>query len=302
VAVLQLVIFAGKASAQDDERLETLQGSVELQATGGYTAFYGDIGRYDKGLNIMNNFNGKVNKPLAGLSISNYVSNWLTVNVNANFTSVAGADSLVKNFHGSDKYRIYRNLSFRSNISEISLTTSFFPLTLIDGTIHGINPYIEMGAGLFKFNPQTYYDGKWVNLQPLHTEGEGFPGLNPATGKKFPSNYQLVQPYIPVTVGAKIFYGNTFFVYFGVTFRHTFTDYIDDVSTVYIDPALFNKYLSPANAILAHNLYQRSLTPWKIKPGLQRGTPGANDNYTTIFIKLSIRLFTGNNPTYRYGG
>ena len=37
-------------------------------------------------------------------------------------------------------------------------------------------PYGIIGVGVYHFNPKTQdKNGNWVALQPLHTEGQGFP-------------------------------------------------------------------------------------------------------------------------------
>ena len=36
-------------------------------------------------------------------------------------------------------------------------------------------PYVTGGAAVFTFNPKAEYNGEWVALQPLGTEGQGLP-------------------------------------------------------------------------------------------------------------------------------
>ena len=36
-------------------------------------------------------------------------------------------------------------------------------------------PFVYAGAGMCWFNPQALYEGQWVELQPLGTEGQGLP-------------------------------------------------------------------------------------------------------------------------------
>jgi hypothetical protein len=228
--------------------------------------------------------------------------NWLTLKLSANYTTVDGADSLIKDQGTQERWRHYRNLSFRSRIWETNVSAEFFPLLAFNQNfdIKKINPYIGLGVGMFHFNPQAKYQGQWIDLKPLHTEGEGFPGIDPATGKAFPKNYSLLQMYIPITLGIKMYFSNTFALSLGVTFRHTFTDYIDDISTVYINPALFDKYLTPQQAAMAKQLYSRSITPWKVRPGVLKSDPTDKDSYSNIFVSLSIRF--NNGVPFYYGG
>ena len=121
--------------------------------------------------------------------------------------------------------------------------------------------------------------------------------------------YKLLQFYIPVTIGMKIYIYNNFAVSAGFIFRKTFTDYIDDIHTTYIDPALFDKYLSTVStptlsgnspAYMARQLYSRSITPWKVKPNIFKANPKDNDSYTTMFFTLSWRF--GGGGRFYYGG
>ncbi|MEQ1678101.1 MAG: hypothetical protein ABL876_15445, partial [Chitinophagaceae bacterium] len=72
------------------------------------------------------------------------------------------------------------------------------------------------------------------------------------------------------------------------------TDYLDDVSNEkYIDPLLFNTYLSPNRAAIAQQLADRrnELPPSEIStPNDQRGDPKDNDAFFTIQLKISMTL------------
>ena len=155
-------------------------------------------------------------------------------------------------------------------------------------------PYGVIGVGYFHFNPQgslTDANGKktWYYLRPLHTEGEGFP--------EYPERkmYSLSQINIPMGVGLKYYISDRVNVSFEILLRKSFTDYIDDVSTTYIDPNLFNKYLSPHDAAIARQISDKvfaivnpGLT--RNSPGTQRGNPNQNDSYFTTFLKFAIRM------------
>jgi len=80
-----------------------------------------------------------------------------------------------------------------------------------------------------------------------------------------------------------------------VLYRRTFTDYIDDVSTDYIDPNLFDKYLSTTDAAIARQIHAKATEvtgPGAIGvgPGAKRGTPTHNDAYFSLFLKLGVKL------------
>ena len=95
--------------------------------------------------------------------------------------------------------------------------------------------------------------------------------------------------------GAKYYLSDRVNISLEVLHRKTFTDYIDDVSKNYIDPALFDKYLSPADAAIAKQIHDKVVgivTPsvTRYAPGTQRGNPNQNDAYFTFFMKIAIRL------------
>ena len=76
-----------------------------------------------------------------------------------------------------DEQNRSRNLSFRSNVHEVSLRAEinvpgFDPYNYRKP----ISPYIFAGVGMFFYNPETLYQGEWIELQPLGTEGQGISG------------------------------------------------------------------------------------------------------------------------------
>jgi hypothetical protein len=181
-------------------------------------------------------------------------------------------------------YKRNRNLSFKSNITEVALLIDFRPLVLFDlePKKWAPEPYLTLGIGWFSFNPQTQYNGRWVDLKPLHTEGQGFseyPGV---------SNYKLSQVNIPLGIGLRYKLSPKFNIRLEYIHRKLFTDYLDDASREkFIDPALFEKYLSPAAAADARALYNRSLNG-RTPP--TRGIPKNNDTYMSLTLKLGVVL------------
>jgi len=85
-------------------------------------------------------------------------------------------------------------------------------------------------------------------------------------------------------------------------YRFLATDYLDDVSTTYIDPNLFDKYLSQHDAALAKRLADRSYIIPELgthPPGSIRGNSNKKDAYYSINIKLGIRLFGSGGSLYK---
>lgn len=217
----------------------------------------------------------------AGLTYHNFIG----ARLEGTWGKIQSADADIK---GSSIYAVYkrnRNLSFQTNISEFSLLFEFHPLPLYDlEPRKGLpEPYLIAGIGHFSYNPQTFYNGHWVDLKPLHTEGEAFP--------EYPSvsNYSLNQFNIPIGIGARFKLSER--VNFRVEYVHRilFTDYLDDASNPkYVDPTTFDKNLPPASAEVAKVLSNPSLNG-RIPP--TRGNPKNNDTYMTLNFRLGLLLF-----------
>lgn len=300
-AIVILVLCACVTNAQmhekRDEPLVDINRCTELNITLGANNFLGDLGgNLGIGRPGAKDYMFKTIRPLVGVAFTNYRTSWLGIRGGINFSSVNGADSLITNEGGYERWRYYRNLSFRSSIVEANINADIYPLMIVNKRVEimQIAPFITVGVGAFHFNPKTKYNGNWVDLQPLSLEGQGF--------AEYPDRkpYKLTQIYIPISLGVKYYINNTYALSFGATFRHTWTDYIDDISTTYIDPTLFYKYLPADKAGLAYNLYSRSLTPSKVKPGVEKAHHYDNDSYVTVFAMLSIRLSKG--VRFYYGG
>jgi len=263
--------------------MQDTKGSSAVNFDFGGNTFLGDLGgSMGTGRHFIKDFNYKTVRPFFGVDYLYFPSNWLSVKGGIHHTVVTGADSLIKKREGHSAGRFERNLSFQSAITEVSAEFELYPLqTFWEYEESRCRPFISSGIGFFHFNPKAQLNGKWYNLNPLHLEGQGFP--------EYPErkNYKLTQPYIPLTIGLRYRLTNNYFISLSGCFRKTFTDYIDDVSTTYIAPALFNKYLSPTNAALAKQLYYRaSKNSVTYSPTQYRGYTG-KDSYTSFFFTIT---------------
>lgn len=175
-----------------------------------------------------------------------------------------------------------RNLSFRSDVFEISAQVEVNFLTYeIGDSRRPSSPYLFAGIGVFRFNPQAELNDKWVDLQPLGTEGQGIEG--------YEDRYVLTQFCIPFGVGYKfnIYKGLAGAIEWGI--RKTFTDYLDDVSTAYVESDL----LEFENGPLAQVMADRSLEPLApdgTNTGYQRGYADNNDWYIFTGIMLTYKI------------
>jgi hypothetical protein len=127
----------------------------------------------------------------------------------------------------------FRNLSFASRIVEGNLLLEY---TLFDMEEKKISPYVFAGAAIYHFDPYAFDSvGRKVFLQPLSTEGQGlstYPDRKP---------YKLTQFAIPFGAGVKFRVGYNTILAYEVGLRKIFTDYLDDVSTTYVDPFILGQ-------------------------------------------------------------
>lgn len=212
---------------------------------------------------------------------------------------IAGSDqdAVYKNTSDPAYFRYKRNLDFQSNITEGSLLLETYPFKYFsfEKRIHHwhFQPYVLLGVGLYHFNPQgSYYDEiaedyVWVDLKPLQTEGQGM--------KEYPSRkpYNLTQFNMPFGLGFRYDLGNKTSLSIEFLGRKLFTDYLDDVSKNYIDPTLYDKYLTTENAEIAKAVNNKSnlISPdFPFIAGDQRGQPRNNDFYYSFNIKLNIQV------------
>jgi hypothetical protein len=196
------------------------------------------------------------------------------------------------------KYRYIRNLSFRNRIVELSVGGKV-DLFSNKGTYLSrpiLNPYIFGGIAVFHHNPQaiapdkTYYSvqsepikeaGKWVDLQPLGTEGQ-------YSGKYGVKPYKLIQISVPVGIGTTYRINNVLNIALEVGYRILFFDYIDDVSGNYVD-------LGALSSPLAKAMSDRSQEPVAVVSGSQRDFENVikpNTSYYSYTSKYDGQKYT----------
>ncbi len=268
----------------------------EAGITLGPSNFLGDLGgNAGKGTTFLKDNNFSMTKLTVGVFATYQPYEWLGVRLAANFGTLEGDDAVIKGKGGYEEARKLRNSNFRSKFQEGLLMLELYPTALIEpdptDVFGRLRPYGVIGVGVFHFNPQGTdpLTGNWVNLAPLHTEGQGFP--------EYPDRkpYKLTQMNIPMGIGIKYFISETVNVSLEVLHRKTFTDYIDDVSTNYIDPALFYQHMPLQQAQLAERMANKSGNggATRFEPGAKRGDPNHNDAYYSFGIKLGFRLGGG---------
>lgn len=143
---------------------------------------------------------------------------------------------------------------------------------------HNEQIYLFSGIGVTYFNPKAQYNGSWIALRPLKTEGQGLPG---GAEETLP-----ITATIPFGIGMRFGIGRMWRLGIEATYVKTFSDYIDDVHGVYYDPS----QLSSPEAQYLSNPSQNN-TNW-FAPGQQRGDKQKDAFYT-------LNLVVARNITYK---
>jgi opacity protein-like surface antigen len=288
VTTIIILVSCTKSNAQ---YLKFLKGKAEIGLNLGPSNFLGDLGG-NKGIGktFLKDNNIELTKILSGGYISYYPKEWIGIRISGQHTKIEGDDKIIANKGGAELARKWRNLDFRSKITELYIAAEFYPTVFFeyDDYLSGkFRPMLLGGIGIFSFNPQTNLNGQWVDLRPLSTEGQGFP--------QYPNRkvYGKTAFSYPVGIGFKYYPSEKFTIGMEAVHRFTSTDYIDDVSTKYIDPSLFAANLPAAQAALALQLNNRSISPQNpgySAPGAIRGDPTENDGFYSFALKIGWRL------------
>ncbi len=217
-------------------------------------------------------FTFQQSKVAYGVGVLYELSDQLNLRANVTFSKIQGAD---KNYEINKS----RNLSFSSPLTDIHLGLEYDFKNSYD---YALTPFIFGGASFCLFDPSTIDStGGEVFLQPLGTEGQGF-----YQGR---SKYNLTQFAIPIGVGLKYSFSENIKLRFEIGYRKTFTDYLDDVSSQYVDRALLlanNGARAVDLAFRGDELDKKYTYPNNAK----RGNPNRKDAYYFIGLGMSFRL------------
>jgi hypothetical protein len=215
--------------------------------------------------------------------------------------TIEGDDSLSTN-----PARNQRNLSFRNNMFELTETVEyyFYKSSNVSGRpgLRGsrkkvdFRSYLFVGVGLLYSNPKAELNGSMVALQPLQTEGV---------------KYSRFVPVVPVGLGLSYTINRNHRIGLEFGWRWTFSDYLDDISTVYVDPAtlgsdnartLANRnpetwptVKDPVTSAANYGYEDFNKNTGKLN---KRGDESNNDNYLSLLVTYSYVL-KGKNKFYK---
>lgn len=246
----------------------------------GASNFLGDLGGANQiGTNGLKDLELVLTRPAFSGGYRYYLDNSNVLKGSVAYLRVNGDDKLTQEY-----FRNFRNLKFRSPIIELSVLYEYYLLAESSGHLYKLkgakgkkaqswNIYLFGGVAGFWYNPKGPLNGRWYALRKLKTEG---------------NKYSSISFAIPFGMGVKKTISSKISANFEICLRKTFTDYIDDVSTVYYD---YNAILQERGPIAAYfsdpgghgNSYQTAT-------GLQRGDPKDKDAYMTIQLGITYKF------------
>lgn len=276
--ILILVCFVFALSKTRAQTLEPYVHQGEVGISLGLAHYFGDL-----------NPNTGLNRPktAAGIFFRKQISNYIGIRISGEYAMLGYSD-----VYSANPVQQARNLSFNSNVWEISLAGDFNFFEFHPGFEgYEFTPYVGLGLGVFSYDPYAYLNGEKYLLRTLGTEGQGsslYPELKP---------YNPIAISIPFTLGAKYALNARTNVFAELTYRMTNTDYLDDVSGLYAPdafPTLPDG--SPSPAFLLQDRSYETGTSIGIK-GRQRGNSLQKDAFASFKVGISFNLSSYRCPT-----
>jgi len=236
------------------------------------------------------NTRAKLNRPklAAGIFFRKNFGNYIAMRVSGNYAQLGYSD--IYNTHNEYMHR--RNLSFNTNVWELGLQGDFNFYRFMPGESEfRFTPYVTFGISAFNYDPYAYLNGEKYFLRTLGTEGQAIDSLHRKP-------YSSMAVAFPFGVGIKYSINERINLGFEVVYRFTNTDYLDDVSTTYVDPSLFppNPDGSLSTAYLLSDRSYETGERIGIK-GRERGNSQNKDNFVTAMFYISFNLQSYKCPT-----
>lgn len=223
------------------------------------------------------------------------INRFLSINGGLLYFRIQGADA-----NSENPARVGRNLNFRNDMFELYVRPEFTLFQDNDLGGHGryrtdFRLFAYVGAALYYSNPKARLNGEgdFVPLRDLKTEMADYSNLGVA---------------IPAGMGFHFTIRRRHRIGWDFGWRTTFSDYIDDASTTYADPALLQgqqavdmanqrPYLvdvdpgTPGDQVETQNGTIVTVpNAIQYTKGLKRGDPTHNDSYLTMTFTYSYVL------------
>jgi hypothetical protein len=258
----------------------------------------GDVGgAVDNPTNTIRDINFKATSFSAGGGYNYFIRQDMSVVGQLTYNKLTAKDEFAAN-----EARKNRNFDIKTHLVEVAVQYRYYFVKDKFGhsfKLRGassmffsqISAYAAIGLAGIYFNPTgKYSDNKYYSLQPLGTEGQGLVG---ESGK-----YKTIGLAIPISLGARYSLGKRWSIGAEFCIRKTFTDYIDDVSTVYYDnTAIETAYGEKASFFADPN--DGTQPSWTVA-GERRGGDGLKDFYGTVLFSVNYKILKGNSFKPRF--
>jgi Domain of unknown function (DUF6089) len=254
--LLLLICFLQSAFSQ-------AQKGYELGGWLGTSYYFGDL-----------NTSLKITKPgiAAGLVARYNFNTRISVRTSLNYGRVGADDA-----DSGNNFERNRNLSFKSHLIDMTNVVEFNFFKYEHGhSTYNKTPYFFGGFNVFYYNPTAELNGVKHELRNLGTEGQ-------VLGQE----YSSISAGLVLGGGFKFDINRTVSVNVEISTRFLFTDYLDDVSTVFPDKIV----LQQTRGETAVALSDRSLADGLGEFGRQRGDTKGKDKYT--FAGISFMKYFG---------
>ncbi|CAG5080050.1 DUF6089 family protein [Parvicella tangerina] len=257
----------------------------------GTSHFLGELGGANdigsSGIKGFKDLEFKLTRPTVAIGYRFYLSPMFALKADISYGRLNGDDALT-----TEQFRQNRNLHFRSPVIELAGRLEFYPLKEYFGHLYRTNgvvgkrvnhwsPYLFAGVGGAWFNPKAEYNGDWVALQPLKTEGV---------------DYKRIMAVFPMGAGVKYAITKQFSIGLEIGLRYTTSDYVDDVSDVYVDQSgsdATTQYLADPSLDLVPSYTDGTYTYDPTAPGMQRGDPSNKDAYVFTLLTANYKFLRG---------
>jgi hypothetical protein len=210
-------------------------------------------------------------------------SNDLGFKASLNWGRIKGSDA-----NSTNPGRRGRNLNFRNDLIEFAARGEYYFHESYDVGGYGrylvaFRPYVFGGIGLVYSNPKAELDGAFYALRQLKTEGQSNP-------------YSPVTMVLPTGIGFYFTFSKQYRMGWELGYRHTFSDYLDDVSGTYTANENLNTELAQLLANRRPELGNEPDVPREenYKAGQKRGDAVHNDSY--LFSELSFSYVVRKRP------
>jgi len=287
----------------------------------GVTNFMGELGGSDdptklEASHFLGDFDFSMTRPAFVIGMRYQVLTRLAATYTIAYGRLRGDDTKTES-----RYRKYRNASFRAPLWETGVRFEYSLITTRKGhryslrNVRGragnkIDLAIFGGIAAIFFNPRGEYGGEWFSLQPLGTEGQNY--------AKTRDRYSRFSMAIPMGLNMKYVINKKWSIGLEYGFRYTMSDYLDDVSTSYADPALVlaevdgNDKEKAAAAYFANPSlgFKKAKELWGEEiakdlvdgtmPNQQRGNSNINDIYMFTLVTVNYKVKTGRNGMPRF--